>query len=297
MPIKSKALWFVLLAAASASLSPWGCSSDSKRWAAAHFDQGVAHAEKGEWDKAIRHYTKAIELNPGFDVAYYNRGVACGEKGQYEKAIEDYTKAIELDPQDANAYCNRAFAYGGKGQYDKAIADCTEAIELDPQCAMAYRNRGFAYHRTGQYHAAIRDWTKAIELEPENAWFYYLRADAHHMKHEWDAAIGDYSKAIDLDPSCAAAYNNRGWLLATSPLQQFRDGARAKEDATRACELTAWRDIAVMDTLAAACAELADFKAAVRWQAKAVEMAPEAEKPDYQERLRLYQTGKPYRSE
>ena len=43
--------------------------------------------------------------------AYYNRGIAYGDKGEYDKAIEDYSKAIELNPEYAEAYNNRGNAY------------------------------------------------------------------------------------------------------------------------------------------------------------------------------------------
>ena len=43
--------------------------------------------------------------------AYLNRGVAYGHKGQYDKAISEFTKAIEINPRDAEAYYNRGLSY------------------------------------------------------------------------------------------------------------------------------------------------------------------------------------------
>ncbi len=42
---------------------------------------------------------------------YYNRGLEYQRKGQYDKAISDYTKAIEINPKYAVAYYNRGLAY------------------------------------------------------------------------------------------------------------------------------------------------------------------------------------------
>ena len=65
----------------------------------AYNNRGVAYAKKGEYDKAITDYNKAIELNPEYARAYYNRGNAYAEKGEHDKATADYNKAIEIDPE------------------------------------------------------------------------------------------------------------------------------------------------------------------------------------------------------
>ena len=44
-------------------------------------------------------------------------------------------------------------------------------------------------------------------------------------------------------------------------------------------------------------AEAGDFASAVKWQTKAMEMAPDDEKADYQYCLDLYLAGKPYHEE
>ena len=49
-----------------------------------------------------------------------------------------------------------------------------------------------------------------------------------------------------------------------------------------------------MDTLAAACAECGDFKEAIKWEGKAVELAPADHVAECRQRLELYQAHKPY---
>lgn len=51
-------------------------------------------------------------------------------KGQYDKAIEDYNKAILLKPDLAEAYFNRGVAYQSKGQKNMAIADYKKSCGL-----------------------------------------------------------------------------------------------------------------------------------------------------------------------
>ena len=66
-------------------------------------------------------------------------------KGDYDRVLQDYTKAIDLNPDDANAYNNSGVAYHLKKEYESAIADYTQAIQLKPDYAIAYNNRGRAY--------------------------------------------------------------------------------------------------------------------------------------------------------
>ncbi len=54
-------------------------------------------------------------------------------KGEYDRAIADYDKAIALKPKYADFYNNRGIAYDKKGEYDRAIADYDKAIALNPK--------------------------------------------------------------------------------------------------------------------------------------------------------------------
>ncbi len=178
--------------------------------AEAYFNRGVAWYHKGEYDRAIQDYTKAIELKPDDAEAYYNRGLAWDELGDFDRAIQDFDRAIELKPDYAEAYNNRGNAWAHKGEYDRAIQDFDKAIELKPDDAEAYFNRGNAWAHKGEYDRAIQDFDKAIELKPDFAEAYNNRGNAWDELGEYDRAIQDYTKAIELKPDDAEAYNNRG---------------------------------------------------------------------------------------
>ena len=50
----------------------------------------------------------------------YSRGNDYYRKGEYDRAIANYAKAIALNPNDAISYNNRGLAYGRKGEVDRA---------------------------------------------------------------------------------------------------------------------------------------------------------------------------------
>jgi tetratricopeptide (TPR) repeat protein len=91
---------------------------------------GYAHFELGEFDRAIKQYNRAIEINPDYAKAYNNRGLVYFVKGEFERAILDYSKAIKIDPDLAKPYDNRGTAYMIIGETEKACDDLKRACEL-----------------------------------------------------------------------------------------------------------------------------------------------------------------------
>jgi tetratricopeptide (TPR) repeat protein len=126
---------------------------------------------------------------------------------------------------------------------------------------------------------------------------YFNRANIYLAQKEYDKAIADYTEAIRLDPNDARPYERLAWVLATTPRNELRKGKKAVEYATKACELTEWKNPDYLATLSAAYAELGDFKEAIKWQAEVCEY-PELEKnkgEEFRHRLKMFQEGKPYR--
>ena len=96
-----------------------------------HIFKGVSYNNKGEYDKAIKEFTKALEINPKDATIYNVRGVAYYDKGQYDQAISDYNKAIEINPKYTDAYINRGITYFVKLENKaKGCADFKKACEL-----------------------------------------------------------------------------------------------------------------------------------------------------------------------
>ena len=86
--------------------------------------------DSSDHDLRIKGCSAIIERNPKDVVPYHNRGDAYGLKGDVDRAISDYTRAIVLNPNYAPAYNSRGRAYASKGDYIRAVDDVTKAGEL-----------------------------------------------------------------------------------------------------------------------------------------------------------------------
>jgi tetratricopeptide (TPR) repeat protein len=288
---------FVSIVVLSTALVPALALAQKQMSAADYFDRGTAWQAKGEHDKAIADFTECIRIAPSFASSYVARGYEWAVEKEYDKAIADCNEAVWLDPKDAAAYATRGFVRTKKKQYDKAIADFNEAIRLDPKDAQVYDYRGLYWTTTNEHDKAVADFNEAIRLDPSGGFAYATRASVWIKKREYDKAIADFNEAIRLDPKDSHALADFAWLLATCPDAKYRDQTAAVANAEKAKGLPGGKVPEIIDTLAAAYAESGDFEAAVKWQTKARDMAPQNEKAEYQSRLDLYKARKPYRDD
>ena len=128
--------------------------------------------------------------------AYNDRGVALLDKGEYDRAIDDYSRAIELAPEVAAPYKNRAATFYRMGDYGRTVSDASRAISLRPGFAGAYLFRARAYLTTGKVAEAFADISKAMSLDAKDPEIYVARAQIYEARGLRDLAEADYRSAL-----------------------------------------------------------------------------------------------------
>ncbi len=113
----------------------------------------------------IFYWRVGVEKNPGdYNVRTGNYRL---EDGQYEEAVKEFSKALEKNPEHAMARLGLAVTYMQMDKDDEAMQEFNLVIENNPELAPAYADRGILYDRMGEFRKALADYKKALELDPE----------------------------------------------------------------------------------------------------------------------------------
>jgi tetratricopeptide (TPR) repeat protein len=183
-----------------------------------NFREGYQALLRRDYDKAIDHLTRAIDIGDltraNQALAYHYRGALYLKRERNDEAIRDLDRALELNPRLATAYSDRGIARRRKGEYELAIADYTEAIRLWPEWHDWYVHRGIAFSAIGRHDEAIADYGMALSLRPSLVSALVARGDAHLAKGENADAIADFRRAMTLDRDLAVNYPSVAEKLA-----------------------------------------------------------------------------------
>lgn len=260
-------------------------------------DLAVAYASKKDYANAFAALQHTLKIDPRSTFAYQYRARIHDDLGEYDLALADFDKAIASNSDDPYLYECRAKVRVKRNDLAGALGDLASALKLDPKRSDLYVERAWIYAVQKNHAAAIAEYASAIALKQDDSSLYVQRGEMYYRTHEYAAAMADWKKALELKHDDGATYNSMAWLLATSTAPKARDGKKAIEFATRACELSAWKDGEVVDTLAAAYAEADNFKRAVEFENKAIAlMKPSGDTvKEARARLELYEHRRPYR--
>jgi tetratricopeptide (TPR) repeat protein len=184
-----------------------------KRKTEGRFLDGTFQSIKGEYGKAIKTLSKAIEIDPAHFDSYLHRGIAYLESGHCQQAINDFSFVIHHKPDASLAFYNRSIAYMELGEKDLALADMDRAITLDPQDPGYYALRGIIQDSRQEYELALLDASKVVELGDGDTG-HNNRAIVHEHKGDLLSAIADWSAVLELQPNSPKALCFRGRLLA-----------------------------------------------------------------------------------
>lgn len=130
---------------------------------------GTVYLLLKEWDLAIDCFQRAVSdilyKTPHF--AYNNIGLAYHNKGNYQKAIENYKRALRFFPSYSLCYENLARAYEAINSFQVAIQSYKKSISYAPDYPTPHFNLARLYIRLNRNEDAARELRLTMEIDPD----------------------------------------------------------------------------------------------------------------------------------
>jgi tetratricopeptide (TPR) repeat protein len=110
-------------------------------------------------EKALKYYNETLRLFKDKPVTLSNLGTLYFERGEYQRALELFQRAVKKDPRYEDAWFNLGSSYGITGQYEKALDAFNTCIGLDPEYWKSYEFKAMTYDNMKQPDKAksVRD--------------------------------------------------------------------------------------------------------------------------------------------
>jgi tetratricopeptide (TPR) repeat protein len=97
----------------------------------AHHALGKVYLAQGRFDDAIREFEQSLSGNKNQAQIYNDLGVAWLQKGDSNRSIDSFNKALQLDGNLLEAFFNRALAYEKQSRFDEAKTAWNEYLKHD----------------------------------------------------------------------------------------------------------------------------------------------------------------------
>ncbi|NOJ43367.1 adenylate/guanylate cyclase domain-containing protein [Bradyrhizobium sp. WSM 1791] len=188
-----------------------------------HYMRGISSAY--QWtneanNEALRHYYKAIELDPNFALAHalatccygwrkINRRVTdtAREIAETKRLAE---RATQLGQDDAQVLCwsGAALAFV-VGEVDAGVALVDRALRLNPNLMDAWLSSGLVRLVLGEWNLAVEHFAHAIRLSPFDPLLFLMQggtASGHFYAGRYDEAAVWSAKSIGENPNFSSAW-------------------------------------------------------------------------------------------
>jgi tetratricopeptide (TPR) repeat protein len=266
----------------------------------AHYGLANALQRQQKYDEAVPEYQEALRLDPHHPDTHQNLGITWFTLGRLEDAQAEFEEALRLHPRDADAEAMLATVAQQRGNSDAANSWYESALrDADSQDKKAMTHTRFAEAllAQGRVDRAATQFRAALELNPLDVETVVATADALWAAGREAEAIDALQKGIARIPNVPRLAGALAWRYATSRDARWRNGAEAVRLAEHACQVTSNTDADLLDTLAAAYAEVGRYADAVRTAGRGLELAGDdwGRAADAQQRLSLYRMNQPYR--
>ena len=146
----------------------------------------------------VARWQKRVEEVPDSAAAHFNLGLAHTERGRMMAAEKAYRRALELDPDLAQAWVNLGGALLMKWDFQGCLEANQEAIRRQEDLLVAHYNMGQAHLYLKDAEQLVRCNRRVLELEESHPAAHYFLAVGLLATDQVEEARAECSRAASL---------------------------------------------------------------------------------------------------
>ena len=194
--------------------------------------RGIRFHQVRDFDRAMKDYDAALELNPESTFALLYRGRLKYDLDDFEGAEADFTRALEIDPRFGSAINARIVARYRAGDEEGAVSDVQLLIANDPDMNLPLINRAVMKKLDGDLEGALAEFEQLrADTPPDEKISKRLLENIGALKFErgdFEGALIEYNLLIERDEYSFQYYESRAEIYVA--LKQTEKAAADRDE-------------------------------------------------------------------
>ena len=166
------------------------------------YDKGLQDFRDNKFDKAEKHFIKAVNEYPKLSSAWNNLGTIQARRNNFSLASDCFHRALEENPNNTAAARNLTLLLIGQSQSKEAEKIMRHAIALEPNQSESLTLLAYAELMNGKFDEAITT-ARKVHTGPKhiNSLCHLVAARALEAKKDNAAAIEEYKLFLEEVPN------------------------------------------------------------------------------------------------
>jgi tetratricopeptide (TPR) repeat protein len=178
------------------------------------YQQAKQYDTAGDYDNALKYYTKTLEADPKFVNAYFKRGVILANRKKYKLALSDFQAFDKMEPGDYEAEYLMAACRYYLGEKAVALELVNKSLKTKPDFFDALKLRGTLYMDQRNYPKAIADLEHAVAINKKAMDVYFILGSCFEKSGNSDSALYYYYLSEKMGYNSDELFNNTGNILS-----------------------------------------------------------------------------------
>ena len=177
-----------------------GALDEDPKLAEAHYNLGCIYEALRDDPKAVEHYKKALQINPGLGVAAANWGALLMRHNKLDQALVVLKRAMSKDSKNSPVLLNMAAIYQRKGEDEKALKSAAEVLTRDPGNVGAYRIMASVYYNRDDMDMAHLICLRGLKVKDKDPRLLNTLGLVLLKKGDVPAALANFRAALEQVP-------------------------------------------------------------------------------------------------